>query len=733
MAGLGNTWPDGSVDSPALPPKVSEVQCLIKEGTGTYTVVWDSAHLGEEYNVTLYDHNDTAVSGPVTTYSTSCEISHAVDPKVQYRIGVRPSRNKEAEVKVPVFSDIAVRLDKVYLTGENTLALIYDFPGQVTDRVRVRIENTEKSIDRETEFKPYERGIDLRSMGLGGLKDFDLYLGAVSIIDQVEVYQRFENIPAVQVNMEKPEIPEIHLTEASSHDSICLALTCEGSGIWAGAKGGISLYWGGELFWQSEAAEQTEGKYHFAIKKEELAAAGDIGLKFFLETGIVRSDESHMQSLISGTPVCRNIEYISQEKALVQMDGRREGFYQYQILAGDRESTASYEKGGGMDLLTVDIVPTLQAAYKCGKLTGYYSDKIPVLQPAWYLFGEEYPCICMSDTPKPARDQDIQIPLPEEITFEAEITGEYFNLIYQEKEGGKTPVLKLDKKVWDFTEGEERKSVRDAYESFLLDMEKQKVAVEGQRKIQNLIGDYLPQSLKEFACYNYHFQDNRMELFPGVVLRAEYSMYQYVGDDAVSHYENGYTGTFCQEAAVIVRDGKLCLDPFAGMLSDGKYVPEMAQPAGGGVLSAAGAAGFLDLQFQGMRREYIRLSYPDEFPELSGKGHPEVCYNVSLMASSSRQSMEVAWKNYMDTGISTADSPVACFRGRTQVTPCMTVKYQGEEKRLPLFTTPRDLAGNFGGRVKLLRKGKRIYCFEAKAQKWMADIPLYMGDEIELV
>lgn len=731
MAGLENTWSDASVDSPALPPNIREVQCLVKEGTGTYTVFWDSAHMGEEYTVTLYDHNDTAVSDPVATYNTSCELSHAVDPKVQYRIGVRPSRNKEAEVKVPVFSDIAVQLHKVYLTGEHTLTLAYSFPGQITDRVRIRIENTEKSIDREAELKPYESGIDLRSMGLSGLKDFNLYLGAVSIINQAEVYQCFENIPAVQVSMEQPGIPEIHLTESSGHESICLALAYEGNGIWAGAKGGISLYWGGELFWQSETAEQEEGVYHFAVKKEELAAAGDIGLKFFLESGIVRSGESHMQALLSETPVCLDIEYVSQEKALMRVGRGREGFYQYQILAGEREITVPYEKGKGMDLLTVDIVPCLQAAYKYGKLTGYYSDVIQVLQPAYYLFGEEYPCICMSDTPNLARDQDIQIPLPGEITFEAEITGEYFSLTCQEKEGDKSPVLKLDKKVWDFTEGEERKSIRDAYDSFLLDMEKQKISVEGQREIQNLIGDYLPQSLKEFACYNYHFGENRMELFPGVVLRAEYSMYQYVGDDAVSHYENGYTGTFCQEAAVIARNGKLCLDPFAVRLSDGKYVPDMAQPAGGGILSAPGAAGFLDLQFQGMRREYLRLSYPDEFPELSGKGHPEVCYNVSLMASSARQSMETAWKNYTETGISTADSPVACFRGRTQVTPCMTVMYQGEEKRVPVFTTPGDLAGAFCSRVRLRRKGKRVYCFAAKDQKWMEDIPLYMGDEIE--
>lgn len=733
MAGLENTWTKEPENSPALPPKIREVQCLIKEGTGTYTVSWDPTQQGEEYTVTLYDHNDTEVSGPFPTYSTSYEISHAVDPKVQYRIGVRPTRNKEAEVKVPVFSDIAVELHKVYLTGEHTLTLAYAFPGQVTDRVRVRIVNTEKSIDRETEFKPYENGIDLRSMGLGELKDFDLYLGAVSINDQVEVYQCFENIPAVQVNMDRPEIPEIHLSESSGHESICLALAYEGSGIWAGAKGGISFYAEGEVVCQPETAEKAEGIYHFAVKKEELTAAGDMGLKFFLETGIVRSRESRMQSLISETPVCLDTEYISQEKALVQMCGGREGFYQYQLLAGDSESTAPYEKGSGRDLLTVDIVPRIQAAYKCGKLTGYYSGAIPILQPAYYLFGEEYPCICMSDTPKPAKDRDIQIPLPGGITFEAEIAGDYFSLVYEEKEGGKTPVLKLDKKVWDFTEGEERKSIRDAYEGFLLDMEKQKVTVEGQRAVQNLIGDFLPQSLKEFAFYNYHFRDNRMDLFPGVVLRAEYSMYQYVGDDAVSQYENGYTGTFCQEAAVIVRDGKLCLDPFAGMLSDGKYVPDMAQPPGGGVLSAAGAAGFLDLQFPGMRREYLRLSYPDEFPELSGKGHPEVCYNVSLMASSSRQSMEAAWKNYMDTGISMADSPVACFRGRTQVTPCMTVTYQGAEKRLPIFTTPGDLAGAFGRRVKIRRKGKRIYCFDAKAQEWMADIPLYMGDEIEWV
>lgn len=733
MAGLENTWVDEAVDSPALPPKIREVQCLMKEGTGTYTVFWDMAQPGEEYAVTLYDHNDTAVLGPVTTYSTPYKLSHAVDPKVQYRIGVCPSRNKEAEVKVPVFSDIAVELHKVYLTGEHTLKLSYAFPGQVTDRVRVRIENTEMSIDRETAFQPYESGIDLRSMGLDELKDFNLYLGAVSTIDQVEVYQCFENIPAVQVSMEQPGIPEIHLSESSDHESICLALAYAGSGMWAGAKGGVSLYAGGELFYRSETAEQTEGTYHVAIKKEELSAAGDVGLKFFLEAGIVRSDESRLQSLISDTPACLDIEYISQEKALVQMGGMQKGFYQYRILAGDSESTAPYERESGMDLLTVDIVPCFRAAYRCGKLTGYYSGEIPVLQPAYYLFGDAYPCICMSDTPKLARDQDIQIPLAGGITFEEEIAGDYFSLTYQEKEGGKYPVLKLDKKVWDFTEGEERKSVREAYDSFLLDMEKKKVSGEGQRAVQNLIGDRLPQSVKEFAYYNYHFGDNRMELFPGVVLRAEYSTYQYVGDDAVSGYENGYTGTFCQEAAVISREGKLCLDPFAAMLSDGNYVPDMAQPAGGGVLSAAGAAGFLDLQFPGMRREYLRLSYPDEFPELSGKGHPEVCYNVSLMASSTRQSMEAAWKNYTETGISLADSPVACFRGRTQVTPCMTVTFRGEEKRIPIFTTPGDLAGTLGRRVKIRRKGRRVYCFDAKAQEWLADIPLYMGDEIELV
>lgn len=726
MESLGLEGFEEGLQSPALPPEVTEIICSIKDGTGSYTAFWSSAHLEETYVLTLYKGKNAA-AGPVSASGTSGTVSAAVDKTCQYFVGVAPSGNKEAEVRVPVFSDTIVRLPGVRVTGEHTLWLEYEFLMEQADRVAIRIENKSQEISRETELCPFSREIDLQGLGLSSLQEFSLYLGAASIYKGVWVRQPVEDLPPVEVNMEMPKLQEARILDVSDDGKVSLSVSQAGSGIWAGAEVGISLYGPGGLFYQSKPAAKTGEACQFSISGEEWAFASGVSLRIFLKAGVLTSRESAPQALMAAVPVCLGMEYASEDKVVLQMAKGAQGFYSYRILAGDKESGAPCSRGADRDFLDVVFAPSARVAYQCGKMTGRYSGPIRLQEAAYYLFGESYPCICLSDTPKLAKGEDIVIPLPKGIAFSEEIKGECFSLL--SGEGGQdAPVLKMDKKVWDFSEGEVRESLKTEYGKFLLEAEQKKVTAEGLREIQGLLGDYLPQSLKEFAYYNYRYGDNCLDVFDGLVLRAEYSRYQYVGDDAVSDYENGFAGTFCQEVLVRRRDGKICLDPFAEQLSGGKYVPEMAQPPGMGNLSAIGAAGFLDTQFEGMRREYLRIYYPEAFPELSGKGQPEVCYNVSLMAASSRQSLEDAWKKYLDTGVSTGDAPVACFRGRAQITPCVTVACRGQERVVPMFATLGDLVA---GEAKVTRKGRRVYCFSENRWEWMGKLPLYPGDAIE--
>lgn len=91
----------------------------------------------------------------------------------------------------------------------------------------------------ETEL---EQEVDLQRQGLLGLKEFNLYVGAVCMSGNTPVYQSFDNLAPVRINMDRPKLESVCLPDLGSEGSVCIALTHAGCGLWENACAGICLY-----------------------------------------------------------------------------------------------------------------------------------------------------------------------------------------------------------------------------------------------------------------------------------------------------------------------------------------------------------------------------------------------------------------------------------------------------------------------------------------------------------
>lgn len=720
----------GIVNDPALPPDITKILCEITGNEGSYQVFWSPQTGVDSYQIGVFRYEEL-VGETETAAGTSGTISRTVSDDAQYYIGVAPADNPAAYRKIPVFSAAPVGLNQVRVLHDTAIEVDYAFSGMITDLVRVSLSNPEESIQKTVELVPYACEINFKEHGLPALADYGLKLGAENRIEKTKVV--YAPSDSYGVHMKRPEFTNLHRPEdAASELSFSLSAP---SGFWKAGKLEVHLHGGGALLWSKSGIEAlSDGSYAVSIPQAAFSVGteGDFFAQFQIEKNRVLSLPSAQIRILLSVPELTGSYFSSSDTVCFRFMKKCD--FPHGIAAAAPEKTYALspvcQREEELVSLPMDEGGPVSFSYTSGISQGPACSAQSRLHPAYYLFGSGFSCICKSETPNLDKSKAITVALDAALGIKTELSKTYFKIVSQDS----GPVLEIAKEAWVFTDQAVRREIKEDFQSFLTAMEENAFTAGQIHAVRSLAEDYLPQSMEEFLYYHGHLDANFAELFPGLTVKADLETYQYVGDTGAALYVNGYTGTGTKYAPISRKQGKLCLDPFLCLLSEGDYVEDLKQPTMESSLCAFGGGSVTDLAASGIAREYAGILYPDHFPSAEKEGAPQVCKNPAVLSAASYKALTESLSKFRKTGVPEPGTSVVYLRGRAQLTPCMPVTVNGAIHQLPLGSTLCDLApltGLLAPREApiIYRLGLPVYAFQA-AENWSDEFYLYPGDVI---
>ncbi|MCI7303194.1 hypothetical protein NIA71_04645 [Ihubacter massiliensis] len=728
--GDGTDEGNGAVSDPALPPDITKILCKIAGTEGSYQVFWSPQKGVTTYQLAVFRYEEL-VGETVAVTGTSGTITRTVSDDAQYYIGVAPSDNPAAYKKIPVFSTAPVQLNQVRVLKDAAIEVDYAFPGMITDLVQVSLTNTEQSIQKTVELVPYACQIRFKEHGLPALEDYTLTLGAENRVEKTKVH--YEPADSCAVHLPRPEFTRLEATADTAAER-SFSLSAPG-GFWKGGKLAVFLYAGSTLLWSKAKVDAlADGSYTISIPQGAFSVGTEGGffVRFQVEKDQVLSLPSMPVRLLLSVPEPVKCHYTAADTVCFHF--RRNCGFPHGMAAAAKEKTyaLSPDLKGGEELvsLPLDTGSPVAFSYTSGISQGKACPAQNRLHPAFYLFGDASPCICKSQTPNLDQSGAITVALDSGLGIKTELSKTYFKLL--SKDSGY--VLEIAKEAWDFSDKAVRQAIKEDFQGFLIEMEEKAFTAGQILAVRGLAEDYLPQSMEEFLYYHGHLDNNFVELFPGLTIKADQQTYQYVGDTGAALYVNGYTGTGTKYAPVSRKKGKLCLDPFVTLLSEGDYVEDLEQPTMESGLCAFGGGSVTDLNACGIAREYAGILYPDHFPSAEKEGAPQVCKNPAVLSASSYKALAANLSAFRKTGVPESGASAVYLRGRTQLTPCMPVTVNGFLHQMPLGSTLCDLAPLTGlleprQEPAVYRCGLPVYTFHMTGS-WSGDFYLYPGDVI---
>lgn len=718
-----------------LPPEINRVDCCVEGTQGTYKVYWSMEQPGTPCLLALFRYEEM-VGEAVEVRGTSGTVSGEVSDTAQYYVGIAAKDNPGIYNKTAVFSCNPLKLNRAIVPGDGSVDLDYEFTGMETDTVQAVFTNEENHISKTVRLLPYAHRIFLKDHGLFSDLEYRMSLKAENGQGKTKA-----------VFLPKGEDCEICFTAP-----LCLEMRAQRGedgkleytlaleeGFWSGGSLWIELrVLGQRVYERMGIAAGEDNQYHFTVPESVFAAGSydTMYLYFWIEKGRTLSKQSFPVRFLLPAPVVTGSRYIDQETMEAEFMG--ECSFPHKILMRElsgaemtllpvmeedkRETVRIPVKDGGEVLFS----------YQSGLFTGERSRAYSRVRPAYYLLGKELPFLVYSDTPLYKQDEPIIVPLPQGAGMAWQETGENYIRISGQVTGY---CLELAKEVWRIADEGIRDAVKEEYETFIKKAEELFTPAQS-RLVRGLVEKYLPQSLEEVLYYQGHYRENFVELFPGLELRADFETYQYVGDTSAACYLNGYTGTGRITAPVSFKKGRLCLDAFLALLSEGRYVEDPQQPTGKSVACAQGGGGLADLSANAVSREYMAVCYPEKFPSFRREGVPEVCKNPAVLGASTYQKLQESAAVFQRTGLPADETSVLYLRGRTQITPCVPVILNGHLEKLPLGSTLEDGLATQGWaklpehmRIVVKRQGLPVYLF-TEAPGWESQFYLYPGDEI---
>lgn len=246
-----------------------------------------------------------------------------------------------------------------------------------------------------------------------------------------------------------------------------------------------------------------------------------------------------------------------------------------------------------------------------------------------------------------------------------------------------------DSIVWSF-DTIPRTNVQAAYASLLAALVQLGVTPLGWRIVQDAISRAMPQTFAELLTYACAFDpvNGTVDLKPGMVLRAEYESYQFLGSNQpASTYLDGFVSSGCVEYEIgSYVAGANWLTGFDAFLStvtlQGTTVPA---PKSDGS-SFSGGGGIVDAYYSQFRLPFLRLVYPPQFLD-STQGDARPAFNVALLAATDYPTLQTATNNLRNAQPPGSGAYATYFRGRTTLSACIRVWLNGNPMVVAVGTT----------------------------------------------
>ena len=353
--------------------------------------------------------------------------------------------------------------------------------------------------------------------------------------------------------------------------------------------------------------------------------------------------------------------------------------------------------------------------------TGPSSPTLQLLKPGFFLstdaasktFPYVYPATSISTVLAPTPSQNITLYLPQ--LGPAALTGLPISkgaFTLKVNPDGETAtiypyVLTLEASgdAWKFTTAPIRVGLRRDYIAFLKEVEQPGGASpSGILVLQQAISRFMPQTFQETLYYGYGLSFpspdtgdtiGYADLRPGMVLRVAVDPYQTITESSSLRWSTGYVGgpvtdydvgTFVDSAGAITTG----YDSFIGQLVAGGALTVLPPPSQPQTQQAGGVADAADLYFPGFRTPFYRLFVPTTLATASAACPTTTPSSFVIAAAATYTALTTAGN--VPGGV----SPVAYFRSRAVLRPCLRVTFDGTELVVPVGTTVGNLLERAG-------------------------------------
>jgi hypothetical protein len=269
-----------------------------------------------------------------------------------------------------------------------------------------------------------------------------------------------------------------------------------------------------------------------------------------------------------------------------------------------------------------------------------------------------------------------------------------------------TLTLPSNSAVWNFNADSIRGDILAAYQTLLTRLVQLKVTPQGWRTVQDAISRAMPQTFAETLFYAYAFVpgDGYIDLKPGMLLRADFESYQYLGpDQTLSKFVNGFvsTSSAVYDIGSYVTANNQWLTGFDAFLSmvtqSGSSVPP-PQTQGS---TASGGGGIVDLYYAQFRKPYLRLVYPPQIPgDATADARPP--FNVAVLAANDYPTLATATQNLRNALPLPNDVAATYLRGRTMMSACIRIWLDGQPLVVPVGTSVGNVLETMGRRPPIV-------------------------------
>lgn len=260
--------------------------------------------------------------------------------------------------------------------------------------------------------------------------------------------------------------------------------------------------------------------------------------------------------------------------------------------------------------------------------------------------------------------------------------------------------------VWTFNADSIRSNILTAYQTLLTNLVQLNVTALGWRMVQDAISRAMPQTFAETLYYGYAFVagDGYVDLKPGMLLRADFESYQYLGpDQTVSAYVDGFVSSssaFYDVGSYVSANGQWLtgFDAFLSQVTQSGSTVPAPQTTGS---TASGGGGIVDLYYAQFRKPYVRLVYPPQLLNDS-TADARTSFNVAVLAANDYPTLATATQNLRNAQPLPSGVAATYLRGRTTMSACIRVWLDEQSLIVPVGSSVGNLLENMGRRAPIV-------------------------------